>query len=221
MPEKTFYNLTEERQQEILHVAYREFTLFDYQTASLSRIIKTLGLAKGSFYRYFTSKKELYFYLLERSTRERFEKVEQRINDPDLDLYELLLTNWRDKIEYEASHPVESGFFYRVLRERYNEEIGDLEFRLKKEITTKVEQLIKQNYLNYVRQDIDPFLLAFTIVQFQFALYDYLAIRHNDDLVQNLQQEKPLFTLHEEEVIKIITAFTSIVKNGISNNLKP
>lgn len=221
MPEKTFYNLTEERQQEILHVAYREFTLFDYQTASLSRIIKTLGLAKGSFYRYFTSKKELYFYLLERSTRERFEKVEQRINDPDLDLYELLLTNWRDKIEYEASHPAESGFFYRVLRERYNEEIGDLEFRLKKEITTKVEQLIKQNYLNYVRQDIDPFLLAFTIVQFQFALYDYLAIRHNDDLVQNLQQEKPLFTLHEEEVIKIITAFTSIVKNGISNNLKP
>jgi AcrR family transcriptional regulator len=217
MPENTFHNLSDERQQEILEVAYREFTLHDYQTASLSRIIKNLGLAKGSFYRYFTSKKELYFYLLERSTMERFEKVEERVNDPDLDLYELLLTNWKDKIEYEGSHPVESGFFFRVLRERSNEEIGDLEIRLKKEITTKVEQLIKQNYSNSVRKDINPFLLAFAIVQFQFALYDYLALRYNDDLLQNLRQGKPLFTLHEDEVIKIITAFTSIVKNGISN----
>lgn len=218
MPEKTFNNLKEERQQEILNVAYREFTLYDYQTASLSRIIKQLGLAKGSFYRYFSSKKELYFYLLEKSTAERFEKVEERINDPNLDLYELLLTNWKDKIEYETSHPVESGFFYRVLRERNNVEIGDLEIKLKKEITAKVEQLIKQNYSDSVRSDIDPFLLAFAIVQFQFALYDYLAIRYNDDLMQNLQQGKPLFTLHEEEVIKIITAFTSIARSGISKN---
>jgi AcrR family transcriptional regulator len=218
MPQKTFNNLPAERQQEILRVAYREFTLNDYQTASLSRIIKNLGLAKGSFYRYFRSKRELYFFLLERSTRERFEKVEERINDPELDLFELLLINWKDKIEYETSHPVESGFFYRVLRERYNEEVGDLEFRLKHEITLKVERLIRENYTESVRKDIDPFLLAFAIVQFQFALYDYLAIRYNDDLVQNLLQEKSLFTLHEEEVIKLITDFTSIVKNGISNN---
>ena len=217
MPEKTFFNLPEKRQQQILDAAYREFTLYDYQSASLTRIIKNLGLAKGSFYRYFDSKKNLYFYLLKKSTEERFVKVEERINDPDLDLYELLLINWKDKIEYEASHPVESGFFYRVLRERYNEEIGDLEIRLKKEITQKVELIIRQNHSDSVRSDIDPFLLAFAIVQFQFALYDYLAIGHNDDLVQNLQQGKPLFTLQETEVIKIITAFTSIVKNGISN----
>ncbi len=221
MPKKTFYNLPNERQQEILTVAYREFTLYEYQTASLSRIIKNIGLAKGSFYRYFSSKKELYFYLLEKATEERFEKVEERINDPYLDLYELLLTNWKDKIEYESLHPIESGFFYRVLRERYNEEIGDIEIRLKKEITAKVEHLIIENYKDSVRKDIDQFLLAFAIVQFQFALYDYLSVRYNDDLVQNLHDGKPLFTLHEEEVIKIITAFTSIVKSGISNNQQP
>ena len=218
MPEKTFHNLTNERQREILTVAYREFTLFDYQTASLSRIIKELGLAKGSFYRYFSSKKELYFYLLEKATAERFEKVEERINDPNLDLYELLLTNWKDKIVYETKHPLESGFFYRVLRERYNKEIGDIEIRLKKEITAKVEQLLQVKYAGSVRNDIDPYLLAFTIVQLQFALYDYLSLRYNDDLLQNQQHGKPLYTLHESEVIEIITAFTSIVKNGISKN---
>jgi AcrR family transcriptional regulator len=221
MPEKTFHNLPEERQREILDVAYKEFTVNDYRSASLSNIIKRLSLAKGSFYRYFSSKKELYFYLLEKSTGQRFEKVEERISDLKLDLYDLLLTNWRDKIEYETTHPIESGFFYRVLRERYNEELGNLEIRLKKEITEKVELLIMQRYPESVRKDIDPFLMAFSIVQFQFALYDYLAIRYKDDLVQNIRQGKSLFTLHEEEIIKLITAFTIIIKSGISNNQRP
>ena len=53
-------NLTEERKKEIIDTCLREFALHDYNEVSLSKIIAELGLAKGSFYRYFETKRDLY-----------------------------------------------------------------------------------------------------------------------------------------------------------------
>jgi AcrR family transcriptional regulator len=216
MPKKTFYNLSEERQRQILNVAYEEFILNDYQSASLSRIIKKLYLAKGSFYRYFSSKKELYLYLLEISTKERFETLEKRLQQSGMTLFNLLQVNWQDKIEFEQKHPLESAFQYRVFRERYNSELGDMEIQIKREITEKVKTIIRTSFSHEVRTDIDPDLIAFLIIQVQVGMYDYLAIRFNDDLLQNIREGKPLYSLHRSEFEKLIESFTNLIKNGIS-----
>ena len=65
MPKKTFFNLSEERQNEILNIAYEEFVKNSYKHASLNIIIKNSGVAKGSFYRYFSDKMDLYKYLID------------------------------------------------------------------------------------------------------------------------------------------------------------
>ena len=62
---RTFINLSPERQKEIIENSLKEFALNEYQTASISNIVTDLGIAKGSFYRYFESKKDLYFYLID------------------------------------------------------------------------------------------------------------------------------------------------------------
>lgn len=221
MPHKTFYNLKTERQLEIEAVAYKEFTLNDYQTASLSRIIKQLNLAKGSFYRYFSSKKELYLYLLERSTEERYDTIEKRIREPGMNLFKLLLINWQDKIEFEKKHPIESAFQYRVFRERYTEELGDMEIQLKREITEKVKLIISDYFPDSVRTDVELDMIAFLIIQVQAGMYEYLAIRYGDDLIENIKEGKPLYSLHKQEFEKLINSFSKLLENGISNkNMK-
>ena len=74
---KTFINLDEETRKRIIDTAFLEFTMNDYKNASLSAIIKNLGLAKGSFYRYFSSKKDLYLYLVEYSTNTRYDEIDR------------------------------------------------------------------------------------------------------------------------------------------------
>jgi TetR/AcrR family transcriptional regulator len=222
MPHQTFHNLKKERQEEILQVAYREFILNDYRSASLSRIIKQLNLAKGSFYRYFSSKKDLYHYLLEQSTRERFDTLDKRLMDPDMDLYRLIRINWQDKIEFEINHPLESAFQYRVFRERYNEDLGDMEIRIKRELLEKIRDLIRQRFLGSIRNDIELDMIIYHIIQVQVGMYDYLAIRFGDDLLENIKNGKPLYLLHKEEFIQLIEEFSELVENGISNkNQKP
>lgn len=214
MPKQTFHNLKPERQREILEVAYREFTLNDYQSASLSQIIKTLNLAKGSFYRYFSSKKELYFYLLECISASRFDTLRTRVGETT-DLFELIQANWHDKIRYEQEHPLESGFLYRVMRERYNPEIGNLELELKRDIMKRVMKLLSGPYSGKVRNDISPDIIAYTIVQIQLGFYDFLALQHHDDLIENLGNGAYLSAIDRKAMEGIIAGFTALLKNGI------
>ena len=64
MPNQTFFNLPAEKREQILQVTIDEFAENDYDSASISRIVARAGIAKGSFYQYFTDKEDLYAYLL-------------------------------------------------------------------------------------------------------------------------------------------------------------
>ncbi len=64
MPNQTFFNLPEEKREQILQVAIDEFADNDYDSASVSRIVARAGIAKGSFYQYFVDKEDLYGYLV-------------------------------------------------------------------------------------------------------------------------------------------------------------
>jgi TetR/AcrR family transcriptional regulator len=64
MPNQTFFNLPEEKREQILQVAIDEFADNDYDSVSISRMVARAGIAKGSFYQYFTGKEDLHAYLL-------------------------------------------------------------------------------------------------------------------------------------------------------------
>ena len=59
MPKETFLNLPEEKRNRILDAAIQEFAANPYDVASISNIVRKVGIAKGSFYQYFEDKKDL------------------------------------------------------------------------------------------------------------------------------------------------------------------
>lgn len=64
MPTKTFFNLSEEKKQRLLDAALKEFSRVPVSEASINNIVKTAGIARGSFYQYFNDKEDLYFYFI-------------------------------------------------------------------------------------------------------------------------------------------------------------
>lgn len=64
MPKQTFFNLPDEKRDQLLEIAIDEFAENDYANTSVSRIVARAGIAKGSFYQYFADKQDLYAYLL-------------------------------------------------------------------------------------------------------------------------------------------------------------
>lgn len=62
-----FESLEESKQHKIRQAALEEFAAHGYEKASTNRIVKAAGIGKGMLFYYFTSKQELYEYLVKYS----------------------------------------------------------------------------------------------------------------------------------------------------------
>ncbi|NJO90008.1 MAG: TetR/AcrR family transcriptional regulator [Chloroflexia bacterium] len=217
MPLQTFQNLDKERQEEIRKVAYREFAMNDYNNASVSNIVKKLNLAKGSFYRYFENKLDLYSYLLEHATQLRMTSINKLVGTEKTDFFKILIENFRDKIEFDIKHPLESVFTYKVLLETNNPEIQHVIVNLKREIFNYVEILLSEfKEKGVIRQDIDIQLTAFSVFQIQVGLFDYLTHYKGVDFIKNIEEGKTVFSIDKDEIMKIVEGMVELLRIGIS-----
>ena len=56
MPSPTFFKLADTKRKQFLAEAYREFSHNSFEAASITNLVKSLGIAKGSVYQYFEDK---------------------------------------------------------------------------------------------------------------------------------------------------------------------
>lgn len=64
MPTKTFYNLPEEKRERLLAAIREELARVPFDQVSINRIVHSAGIARGSFYQYFTDKLDMLEVLL-------------------------------------------------------------------------------------------------------------------------------------------------------------
>ena len=62
MPSKTFFNLSLEKQANILSAAKKEFARVPFEQTSFIDIAKDAGISRSNLYNYFTNKQELLSY---------------------------------------------------------------------------------------------------------------------------------------------------------------
>lgn len=215
MPLPTFHNLTPERQNHILEIAFEEFALHDFDNASVSNIVKRLNLAKGSFYRYFKNKVDLYAYLMEVATQKRLENVEDLFKHAT-DFYELLVQNFYMKIKFDLEYPLYGQFLYNTSQERNSEALGNLLLQTKKRIMGLTKPLLQAfQQQGNIRSDLELDILAFSIVQIQMGIYDFLAIHHGIDLRERALMKNPVLDLPQESIMDIVRAFTEVLRSGL------
>lgn len=221
MPLQTFYNLSEDRQNRILQVAFEEFALHEYKVASISNIVKQLGIAKGSIYRYFENKKDLYFYLIQKASEMRYDEIDELFSDPQNNLFDGITENFARKIQFDLDNPLVSGFLYNLIQEKNNEEIGNIQLQTKKQVVDLVVKILEPHFKNgSIRNDISMFDMAYLITQIQWGLYDYLEIKYKIDFRENIKQKKQVFTIPKEKIVADVKSFTSLMQLGIQNNKK-
>ncbi|HYG51121.1 MAG TPA: TetR/AcrR family transcriptional regulator [Flavobacteriales bacterium] len=214
---KTFKNLPEERQQEIIAVCLREFAVNGYLNASLGNIIHALGIAKGSFYRYFENKKSLYLFLLDHCAEIRLAHDAKLVAEPSDDFFERMLQHFKGKIKFDAAHPLPSAFLHTVLEEKNNDELGNIRFHSKEKILKLIQPVVKQHIkAKNLRKNLDPDIVSYIALQMNLSILDYLAHKHKIDYRKNIQEGKPLYGIPEKEMLKTGKEFMEIFRSGIA-----
>ena len=116
MPKATFFNLPQEKREQILQFATAEFATNDYESASISRIVAQAGIAKGSFYQYFADKADLYLYLLELLALKKKEFFAFDHPDPHhVGVFAYLRWLAHNGVSFELAYPELTRIGYRAL----------------------------------------------------------------------------------------------------------
>jgi AcrR family transcriptional regulator len=216
MPLKTFMKLDKKRQKEIIDTCLKEFALRNYNEVSLSKIIAKLGLAKGSFYRYFESKKDLYAYLIEYAKKLNIGLYEKTLKDPGDDI----LVAW-SRFYFQAAildneYPAFGGFGYRVVQERDNVVLGNVALKSKIRGIEVLRGLFEeQQKKGNIRKALDIDQMIYTLLQIQEGVMDYLALKYKINFKKNIQKGKPLFAIPEDTLRKELESFARILRDGM------
>lgn len=90
MPTGTFFRLREDKREAIYRVLVDEFESRPLEEVTVKRIVERLHLPRGSFYQYFSSLHECYFYVLHQELTEVHALFAKLMEKKDGDFYAAL-----------------------------------------------------------------------------------------------------------------------------------
>ncbi|MEW5939957.1 MAG: TetR/AcrR family transcriptional regulator [Chloroflexota bacterium] len=153
MPKQTFFNLPEEKRENIVNAAVDEFAEYGLENASTNRIVENSGISKGSFYQYFEDKQDVFMYLLSVLEKEKMDYFrDKHPPSTNLDTFEYFRWMIKAGMEFNSAYPRMTQAATRVLLGEglyYGEN-----FATYREKTTRaLEMMIKQAIQ---RGEVDP-----------------------------------------------------------------
>ena len=173
MPKPTFLNLRPEKRTAFTEAALYEFAMNSFQNASITNMVKVLGIAKGSVYQYFEHKKDLYEYLIELATAEKLQYTKKTIKKAgDGEFLKWLRKMMFQSLLFELEQPRLACLLNNVSQERHSSELGNLAERNRTEthrFFEKIIQLYQKKGALSKKVDVNQTALLLTHIMFGFS----------------------------------------------------
>ncbi|MGK0500336.1 MAG: AcrR family transcriptional regulator [Oceanicoccus sp.] len=216
MPSQRFFNLPDAKRKAFIDAALQEFGSYSYDSASISRLVKNLKIAKGSVYQYFENKKEIYFYLIDVIRDKRLQLLHDTIEQYSGDFFDTYLEIHRASVEFDLSNPLECLFLSKMIREWNHPELGPVHIIIRRDIIKEVEKMIKAAVKEgALRANLDTHLMAFILVNSTLNIMDYDAVK-NSSLSPQSEDDKVNLSISQRESENIARQMIDIFKRGFS-----
>ena len=204
MAKSTFYKLADAKKKSFLNEAYKEFALHSFESASITNLVKSLGIAKGSVYQYFTDKEDLYNFLVTDADRQLNQLIDQACvyNGEDFfDWYSKLLMV---EMKFLLSFPQ-----YALLFQKLTSESKSAQKNLAQELAElRLSRISAHLPLSLYDSQINNLVL----VRSPLLIFEMLT--RNLDLNDIISAGKAVY--HDaKELVSVCTTWTEKLKNGI------
>lgn len=179
MPRKTFTNLTEAKRVLIEEVAINEFAQNSYQSASISKIVAEASIAKGSFYQYFTDKRDLYQHLLSIAQKKKIEMV-GKMTPPSMSMDTFGYLRWMIQVAvlFELRFPKLAGIERQAFLDTPIADPAEAEAEAANDPVVRFKEFLMQGVMH---DDIAPWvdieLAAFYLASVYHQISRFLILR--------------------------------------------
>ena len=209
MPKETFFNLPEEKRQNIYNIAIDEFSNKPYEKVSISQIVSRAKIAKGSFYQYFEDKEDLYTYLIDMIGKEKIKFMEKDFDKiEDMDFFEFMRLLYRNGVKFAAAEPnltkIATGFMVNIPKDLKNKIISRNATSAVDLFNAFIQKAMDKNEL---RDDIDVNLTSQILTHMSIAITEFYFDNSNNVSEENF-----------ENLLKSADAMIDILKFGLKKH---
>jgi AcrR family transcriptional regulator len=110
----TFRNLPPDKRERFLQAALIEFAANNFQAASVNRIIKRVGIARGSVYQYFDDKVDLWKYLKNHAENKKLHYLAGANREEYADFWAYYKELYHQGLLFQTQHPACSQLLHRI-----------------------------------------------------------------------------------------------------------
>lgn len=205
MPTKLFWGLDDKKKDTILSSAIAEFSACGYKNASTNIIVKNCDISKGSLFKYFANKEELYFFILDIVTAELSEDLEQEKITLSKDFFQRVFEYSAMELSWYIQNPIkakliinaftkdDSDIYHKTIK-RYGVKELDIYNKLLEDVDFDRFRCDKEKAVNIIKW----FLKGF-----------------NEDFLEHIQHDtNSLENLHNEYLHKI-NEYIVFLKTGL------
>ena len=111
---ESFQALSEEKQQRIIDVCIQEFAQYGYENSSTNRIIKESGISKGSLFKYFHTKEDMYLYILDYVVNEITSEIRNKTDNLPQDIFDRVYRVAEIEMDLHLRKPVIYSLFKKA-----------------------------------------------------------------------------------------------------------
>ncbi|MBW4828308.1 MAG: TetR/AcrR family transcriptional regulator [Clostridiaceae bacterium] len=122
MPKKLFYQLDIDKRNRITDAGLIEFAQYSYNEASTNSIVKKASIGKGSLFKYFVNKEDLYFYILDYVIADLGKNLKEELPKLKGDIFEIILIY----AEAEFNWYIENIDKYNLLKRAFSDDSSSI-----------------------------------------------------------------------------------------------
>jgi len=200
----TFEELPAEKKELIMEACIEEFAHFGYVNASTNRIVKKIDISKGSLFKYFNTKEELYIYILDYVITNMTQKLSRQMKDLPDELFERVAK----VAELEFDLYLENPNIYHLFKKAFSEKTQitiKLKEKYKLEAHDFFDVLFKEVNLTHLKYDQDKV----------FKLIKWFLEGYNEEFIANFDHNSNLVEM-KSAYLKELSAYLEMLKKGIS-----
>lgn len=216
MPAETFLNLAEDKRERFIEAALKEFSEYNFETASINRIIRELGIARGSVYQYFTDKLDLWLFLKEYAESQKIKFIQAIDRRSFSSFWEYYKELYMQGISFDLEQPLCSLFLYRVGFKESSKEVAmyldSWKSKAKEMFAFMVEE---EKNTGGFSQSIATDTAVHFLITMSMSIAELLQSKYNIDFEENIRNGKPLFGANKTELETAVSELILLMEKAL------
>lgn len=217
MPKDTFINLADDKKQRFIQAALKEFAHQEFQSASITAIVKSLGIAKGSVYQYFEDKLALWLFLKQHAEQVKLTYIQSVKREQYPDFWAYYRAMYENGINFDLEQPLCSLFLYRIGFKESSPQVQPYLHSWKWQAREMFAALIQHEQQNGAfNKKLDPQLAAHFMTTMSMSIAELMQNRYQVNFGDNIKQKKPLFAQNKSELLKAVEELIRLLEKALS-----